>query len=79
MHCRSCINCFACCGLSGQQYCIFNKQYTKEEYENIVAKIITHMQTTGERGEFFHPSLSPFGYNETVAQEYYPLQKLGEE
>lgn len=31
------------------------------------------MQETGERGEFFHPSLSPFGYNETVAQEYYPL------
>jgi hypothetical protein len=31
------------------------------------------MQETGERGEFFHSSLSPFGYNETVAQEYYPL------
>ncbi|USN57484.1 MAG: hypothetical protein H6766_03455 [Candidatus Peribacteria bacterium] len=29
----------------------------------------------GERGEFFHPSLSPFGYNETVAQEYFPLTK----
>jgi hypothetical protein len=33
------------------------------------------MQSTGERGEFFHPSLSPFGYNETIAQEYYPLEK----
>ena len=31
------------------------------------------MQETGEWGEFFHPSLSPFGYNETVAMEYYPL------
>jgi hypothetical protein len=31
------------------------------------------MQQTGERGEFFHPSLSPFGYNETVAQEYFPV------
>ena len=29
--------------------------------------------TTWEQWEFFHPSLSPFGYNETVAQEYYPL------
>lgn len=75
MHCRSCKDCFGCCGLSEQQYCIFNKQYTKEEYENLVAKIITYMQETGERGEFFHPSLSPFGYNETVAQEYYPLEK----
>jgi len=34
------------------------------------------MIETGEWGEFFHPSLSPFGYNETVAQEYYPLQNV---
>jgi hypothetical protein len=34
------------------------------------------MMSTGERGEFFHPSLSPFGYNETVAQEYYELQNV---
>lgn len=33
------------------------------------------MIETWERGEFFHPSLSPFGYNETVAQEYYPIGK----
>jgi len=28
-----------------------------------------------ELGEFFDPSLSPFGYNETVAQEYFPLTR----
>ena len=28
-----------------------------------------------ERGEFFDPSLSPFAYNETVANELYPLEK----
>ena len=33
------------------------------------------MIKTGERGEFFHPSLSPFGYNETIAQENYPLAR----
>jgi hypothetical protein len=33
------------------------------------------MTTTGEWGEFFHPSLSPFGYNETVAMEYYPVSR----
>lgn len=71
---------FGCVGVRNKQYCIFNKQYTKEEYEKMVAKIIAHMQETPlktgqacERGEFFHPSLSPFGYNETVAQEYYPV------
>ncbi|PID34622.1 MAG: hypothetical protein CR971_02300 [candidate division SR1 bacterium] len=33
------------------------------------------MQEDGEWGEFFNPQLSPFGYNETVAMEYYPLSK----
>jgi len=33
------------------------------------------MQKTGEWGEFFPASLSPFGYNETVAEEYYPLTR----
>ena len=27
---------------------------------------------------FFHPSLSPFGYNETVANEQFPLHDLKE-
>ena len=33
------------------------------------------MKETGEWGEFFPVSLSPFGYNETVAQEYFPLTR----
>jgi hypothetical protein len=66
-------NLFGCIGLRNKSYCIFNKQYTKDEYETTVAHIIAHMQDTGEWWEFFHPSLSPFGYNETVAQEYYPV------
>ncbi len=80
-YCDSCSNSshlFWCIGLRNKSYCIFNKQYTKEEYEKTVANIITHMIETGERGEFFHPSLSPFGYNETVAQEYYPLENKWE-
>jgi len=74
--CFDCSDCFACVGLRNKQYCIFNKQYPNRiEYEKEVARIIEHMQRTGERGEFFHPSLSPFGYNETVANEYLPLEK----
>ena len=69
-------NLFGCIGLRNKSYCVFNKQYTKEEYEGLVWKIIRHMQQTGERWEFFHPSLSPFWYNETVAQEYYELQNV---
>ncbi|MDP2103543.1 MAG: hypothetical protein Q8K26_01320 [Candidatus Gracilibacteria bacterium] len=69
---------FACIGLRNKSYCIFNKQYTREEYEELVPKIIEHMRKTGEWGEFFPSSLSPFGYNETVAQEYYPLDRRDE-
>ena len=28
-----------------------------------------------EWGEFFPSSISPFGYNETVAQDYYPMTR----
>lgn len=74
-NCYSSQNCFGCVGIRDKQYCIFNKQYSKEEYERLFAKIIEHMQSTGEWGEFFDPSLSPFGYNETIANQYYPLSK----
>ena len=66
---------FGCIGLKHGEYCILNKQYTKEEYEEVVPKIIEHMKQTGEWGEFFPISISPFAYNETVAQEYFPLTK----
>ena len=82
--CRSCSDCFACIGLRNKQYCILNKQYTKEEYEALVPRIIQHMNDMPyvdakgrvyKYGEFFPPELSPFAYNETIAQEYFPLTK----
>lgn len=66
---------FGCVGLRKKQYCILNRQYTQEEYEELVPKIIEHMKKTGEWGEFFPISISPYGYNETVANEYFPLTK----
>ena len=77
-NCHSVSNCFWCVWLRNASYCIFNKQYTKHEYEQTVAKIIAQMQEEGTRGEFFDPSLSPFGYNETVAMEYFPLERDGD-
>lgn len=73
--CRDCKDCFGCVGLRHKQYCIFNKQYTKEEYEQIIAKVLVTMTKTGEWGEFLPASMSPFGYNETAAQEYFPITK----
>ncbi len=66
-------NCFLCAGLKNKNYCILNKQYTQAEYEKTVAGIVERMQQNGTWGEFFPSQLSAFGYNETIAQEYYPL------
>ncbi|MBP9715293.1 MAG: hypothetical protein KBD52_02295 [Candidatus Pacebacteria bacterium] len=33
LDCRNCSNCLGCINLRGQKYNIFNKQYTKEEYQ----------------------------------------------
>jgi len=68
-------NCFACVNLKHKEYCILNKQYTKEEYNKLVPKIIEHMVSTWEWWEFFPASISPFWYNETIAQEHFPLSK----
>ncbi|MEI7511461.1 MAG: hypothetical protein WCJ84_04865 [Candidatus Peregrinibacteria bacterium] len=77
-YCDFCMNsqsCFGCISLNKQKYCILNKQYSKEDYFALRAKIIEHMKKAGEWGEFFPISLSPFGYNETVAQDYFPMTK----
>lgn len=71
--CFSCQDCFGCVGLRNQKYCIGNKPYSVAEYESTVGKIIDHMKSTREWGEFFPASLSPFGYNESVANDYLPL------
>ncbi len=68
-------NCFACVGMMRKNYCILNKQYTKEQYEELVPEIIEHMKTTGEWGEFFPTTISPFGYNKSSAQMYYSMTK----
>jgi hypothetical protein len=73
--CHQSSNLFGCVGIRHKQYCIFNKQYSKEEYEVLVPKITEHMRKTGEWGDYLHPSLSTMGYNETLAQEYFPIKK----
>ncbi len=80
--CHSSKDLFGCCGLKKAQYCILNKQYSKAEYKNLVSKIKQQMDTmpyadkngaTYKFGEFFPTELSYFKYNESVAQDYFPL------
>jgi hypothetical protein len=75
---------FGCISLRNKQYCIFNKQYTKEEYEVLVPKIIEHMNSMPyndkngcvyKYGEFFPAEMSPHSYNESYANEHFPLTK----
>ncbi len=82
--CQSSEHLFGCVSVRKKQYCILNKQYTKEEYEKLVPKIIEHMNSMPfadkkgriyKYGEFFPTEISPFAYNETIAQEYFPLTK----
>ena len=74
-YCWQCEDCFGCFGMRKKKYCIFNKQYTREEYEKMVPRIIEHMRETAEWGEFFPPEDCAFGYNETIAFEYYPMSR----
>lgn len=75
---------FGCIGLRKKGYFILNKEYSKEEYESLRAKILVHMQEMPYKGsqgisysygEFFPSELSPFAYNETTTQEFFPLTK----
>ncbi len=42
-NCHSSEYLFGCVSLRNKKYCILNKQYTKDEYETLVPKIIEHM------------------------------------
>ena len=76
-----CINCqdvFGCVGLKNKKYCIFNTQYEKEEYFKLIEEIKFSMSYTDKAGrvytygDFYPGEFSPFTYNETIAQEYFP-------
>ncbi len=78
LYCDTCYNsadCFGCIGLTRKKYCIFNTQYSAEEYNALVPRLIKHMKSTGEWGLFFPPSIATFAYNESLASEYFPMER----
>lgn len=76
-YCMQCSNgveqCFGCVGLTRASYCILNKQYRKNEYFELIKQIKAQMSANGEYGHFFPAAFSPFYYNESTAQMFYPL------
>lgn len=79
--CMYLTNGFGCDGIhSHNQFLILNKQYTPEAYVALRAQIIEDMKKETARGnpdyaygEFMPFSLSTFAYNETLAQDYFPI------
>jgi len=75
---------FGCVSLTKASYCIFNKQYTKEEYFPLVEKIkkqMNQMPFVDRRGlEHKYGTqipidLCPWAYNESTAYEFFPITK----
>jgi hypothetical protein len=56
-----CENCFGCLGLRHKKFCIFNKQYSEEEYWAKLDEIKCAMLDRGEYGQFF-PASSFYSY-----------------
>ncbi|MBI2888383.1 MAG: hypothetical protein HYY10_00485 [Candidatus Liptonbacteria bacterium] len=80
--CSSSSDLFGCVGLRNRHYCVLNRQYSKEEYEALIPKIKSHMDAmpfAGKNGrvykygEYFPAELSLLAYNESVAQDFFPL------
>ncbi len=52
IYCNNCENCFGCVSLQRKKFCIFNKQYTEEEYWQRVDELKCAMLDRGEYGEY---------------------------
>jgi hypothetical protein len=83
-YCVSSSNLFGCISIKSKNYVILNKEYTKEEYEKLIPMIKEQMNSMPyidkkgrvyKYGEFFPVELSVFSYNETMAQDFFPLTK----
>ena len=84
MWCISGKNNFGCVSLKRKKYCILNKEYSKEQYEELKTKIIEDMKKNpyvdklGRKyyyGEFFPPEMSKLAYNKSNAMKFFPKTK----
>lgn len=87
-YCKICLgssHLFGCVSVKKGTYLIFNKQYAPEKFAELRKKIIEHMSIMPYMdkkgrvygyGEFFPSELSPASYNETLAQNFFPLSKV---
>lgn len=72
---KNCQSCVACDALKNGKYSIFNKEYAKEKYEKIREHIISELKEQDLYGLIMTQELTPFAYNESIAQENMSLTK----
>ncbi|KKS82889.1 MAG: hypothetical protein UV58_C0004G0062 [Candidatus Wolfebacteria bacterium GW2011_GWC1_43_10] len=73
--CFNCENCFGCTGLRNKRYCVLNKQYSENEYSELVSQIKESMEEGGVYGEFFPYDMVYGGYNLSTAGILFPKTK----
>lgn len=75
---------FGCVSAKKGNHIILNKPHSEEDFNRLREKIVEHMNTmpyTDKKGrvytygEFFPTELSPFAYNETIAQNFFPFSQ----
>ena len=72
---RNCTNCIGCDALKNGKYSIFNKEYSQGEYEELKNHIVKELTDLGIHGLMVPEEMAPFAYNESIAQDNFPLTK----
>ena len=68
-------NCIGCDGIKNGSFVILNKKYDKNKYQEIKNNILKELKEQNIYGDFFPTELAFFAYNETIAQDNFPLTK----
>lgn len=63
----TCSYCLWCIWLKNKQFCIFNKEYSKEERYALADKIFEKMEADWTLWAFFPATMNPFYFNDTLA------------
>jgi len=71
----NCENCIGCDAIRHAKYSILNKEYSKEEYEELKNFIVKELTEKGVHGLMMPAEIAPFAYNETIAQDNMSLTK----
>jgi len=72
-------DCIGCISLKRGKFRILNKEYSAEEYAELKAHIFAELSENGGFEQFFNPAASPFKYDETIADLYFPVKEFSGE